>query len=1177
MYIKSLELNNFKSFGGMKVIPFLPGFTAITGPNGSGKSNISDAILFALGPKSSKVIRAGKLTDLIFNGGGEGQAAKKCRVSLIFDNTNREVPIESDEIRLTRVIKISQTSDNYYSYFYVNGKISSLGEFEDILSSTGLFGHGFNLVQQGDINSIALMTSTERRKIIDLVSGIAKFDEDISKAEDKRLGVEDNVERVKAVLDEVRSQANALKEQRNQAIRCEELKEEITRCKYLLLKKSIAALEKDLKRTGEEIKGYEKEIQKFTKIRLQIEEKRGQKELEYEKVEKEMAQRGGEEARKIKEELDRLRVEKARLKERLKNRGDERARALAELKTLDAKTAELQRSIKESSKKGELARGQLEETASTLESKHKELEELKSDLAMSDGKLLSLRRDSLKLKDKITDLEKKVEIKKLEVESKGERLEELRLKLAEREEELKALDFEIKDADWRIGEEKKRKKKIEQEIKELELELIKTHKLLGSQLEELKKIENELAGLRAQHGERHTRLGPWEEILKARDRKELEGVLGLVEELIDIEKEHELPIKVAAGSRMNCVLVKNDGVAESCINYLRKRGLGRVVFLPLNRMIPRKPGAKSLLAIRDKNSVGFAIDLVKFDDDYRHAIEYVFGDTVVVKDLKSARKLMGGVRLVTLDGELIESSGAMIGGSVKLPPSRAGVRKLASRMAELTSRREELSSSTEKLKKRAEELSLSMRGKKIDLPSNRIEELTSAISKLRGEKGKKLSLYQEEGGELKRRSSELYNTKKSLEKSERELTIAEEDHEKLEKRLISLSKGSKGEKLRELEEEVKKLEALKMELSSTYKTARNQNALLEERFEEVKKKATELSELEKSCSREAKKINADVNKTDDEIRAHEEVERKLTEHIADLSQKRDSLYNDRKDLELEMDKLDSRIRSHIDMADDLRLKLPVMEEQLKGMREELYSFPELRNLNLDLDLSVEQIKRKVSKSEKELELMGPVNMRAVEDYERVVSKKSGLEEEIKRLEGDRQRLIALVDEIISRKREGFFSLYWPIREEFCTMYARLSNGGTADMLLENEQDPFQGGLFIRAKPKGKRTLRMESLSGGEKSLVALSFVLAIQKVKPSVFYLFDEVDMFLDGANAENVAKLIRERARQAQVIVISLRKAMIMEADHLYGISITKPGVSEIIGKVSPELLEVKSEAHDG
>jgi chromosome segregation protein len=1166
LYIKSLELENFKSFGGLKTIPFLPGFTVITGPNGSGKSNISDAILFSLGPKSSKVIRAGKLSDLIFNGGGEGQAAKKCRVTLTLDNTDREISIEDDEIRLTRVIK--QSSDNCYSYFYVNGKSSSLGEFDDILSSIGLFSHGFNLVQQGDINSIVLMTPTERRKIIELVSGITKFDEDISKAQDKRLTVEGNIEKVRAVLDEVRAQAKSLEEQRNQAIRYGELKDEITRCRYLLLKRSIAALEKDMERTGEEIKSYEGEIERLRERRSEIEKEREKTESDYEKVEGEIAEKGGEDAKKIKEELDRLRIEKAKLNERLRNRTEERARALAELKSLDSTVAKLKRSIGDSSKVVELTESQLGDAVSALGAKEVELEELKSDLAMGDVELLGLRRDSIKLKERIAELEKGIEIKKLEVRSDGERLEELREKAADLEEEIRSIDFEIKDGEWRAEEEKKRREKVEAELKELEDELAEGQKLLNSKSQDLKAVEEELKRLKERYGERPTGLG--EEILRARDMGELKGVVGLVEELIEIGEEYRIPIRVAAGGRMNCVLVKDDGSAESCINFLKKRGLGRVVFLPLNKMVPRKPSAKSLLAVRDKSAIGFAIDLVKFDDQYRSALEYVFGDTVVVKDLKSARKLMGGVRLVTLDGELIESSGAMIGGTLKLPPSRVGAREIATRMADLNLKREELSAFTKELKSRCEELMLSIRQNKIDLSSGRME--IAPLSRLKEEREKKISLLQKDADEVKIKSSRLSEGKKELEEKEKILAKTKGDFENLERRLISISKGAGGEKLSKLEEEVKGLRTLKMELSSKLETEKSRFSLSEERFGEIEARAAELSNLEKSYLSEMEDIGKEVEGIEFEIEAHEKVEMELIRHISDLSQKRDSLYNELKDLEVEMEKISSRISAHIDMIDDLKLKLPPMEEQLMYKKEELSSFPEFKDLNYEL--SLDQIKRTLSKSEKELELMGPVNMRAIDDYERVASKRSGLEGELQRLDDDRRKLIELVDEITSRKIEGFFSLYWPISEEFQKIYRRLSDGGTAEMVLEDENSPFQSGLIIRAKPKGKRPLRMESLSGGEKSLVALSFILAIQKVKPSVFYLFDEVDMFLDGVNAENVSKLIKERSERAQVILISLRKAMIKEAHHLYGISISKPGVSEIIGKVTPELLEVGVEA---
>jgi chromosome segregation protein len=301
LYLKDIYLENFKSFGKKIRIPFLSGFTAVTGPNGSGKSNIADAILFVLGPKSSKMIRAGKLTDLIFNGGNKRKPSSYCKVSLIFNNESKLIPINEDEVRLTRVVKISKTNaENYYSYFYVNGKPSSLTEFENLLAHARISADGYNLVQQGDINRITQMSNLDRRRILDDIAGITKFDHDISRTEDKHEAVKNNLERIQILFDEIKNNLHQLKRDRDAALKYKELRDELNLAKAQIAHKKKEQAELEIGSLNEQIQKYENDRIEFSNKLDGYRQKLVATENELEEIDNQIAERGGEEAEQIK-------------------------------------------------------------------------------------------------------------------------------------------------------------------------------------------------------------------------------------------------------------------------------------------------------------------------------------------------------------------------------------------------------------------------------------------------------------------------------------------------------------------------------------------------------------------------------------------------------------------------------------------------------------------------------------------------------------------------------------------------------------------------------------------------------------------------------------------------------------------------------------------------------------
>ncbi|MEM2979656.1 MAG: AAA family ATPase, partial [Methanomassiliicoccales archaeon] len=681
MYLKQIELENFKSFGKKLVIPLLEGYTAVTGPNGSGKSNISDAILFVLGPKSSRAIRAGKLTDLIFNGGSSKQPAKYTKVSLVFDNKDRLIPVDADAVKLTRLVKITENGDGYNSYFYVNDRKSTLTEFESLLAHARISADGYNFVQQGDVTKIVEMSNFERRKILDDISGISRFDEEILKAETERKEAEQNIERITIILNELEKQIEQLREERELAVKYLQIKDELALSKAQLAYKRRESVIVEIESIRKQTEQYDREISSLQSRKELISQKAADLEISIARLEEEAATKGGENFKELKGKIDNAKIQIARLRDQ----AERAAQDISELKESSKSRAEekqrLEREYIEIEDRLKEIKGQFEEKSAMLSSKQSMLEEIQHRIGAIDEESESLQRRISSLDTEIRAKEEEIHTLTLEKERLEERIERTDSEISFLEESKKNLEFEINDADWNIRQLKAVEKDYSKEMKTLQEQYHAKKNMesrLSSQADELErtiqrlnreynqlKAEQEAADNVARGYTRAVR-----SILEARDRGELKGIHGTIAELATVDEKYQVALNIAAGGRMQSIVVENDEVAARAIEFLKKNNLGRAIFLPLSRMMDGKPRGKAILAERE--SLGYAIDLVKFEERYRPAFWYVFGDTVVMENLEKARKFMGGVRLVTLEGELLEASGAMIGGTLEGMPIKFG-------------------------------------------------------------------------------------------------------------------------------------------------------------------------------------------------------------------------------------------------------------------------------------------------------------------------------------------------------------------------------------------------------------------------------------------------------------------------------------------------------------------------
>lgn len=1178
MYLKEVQLENFKSFRKTKVT-FLPGFTAVTGPNASGKSNITDAILFVLGPKSSKVVRAGKLTDLIFNGGNGKKLPGYCRVSLVFNNSDREIPLDDDIVTLTRLVKYANNPENYYSYFYVNGKISSLTEFENLLTGAHISADGYNFVQQGKINEITAMSNLERRRILDGIAGITKFDSDIEKAERKKEETEANLEKIKIVLHEIRAQIRSLEKDREGALKYKSIKDELILRKYQLSARKKINVE-------EEIGNIKKQVKDYSNQKNECEEKKQGLKKEFEnaqrklgEVEDKIADKGGEEAKEVKEKIDELRDNLVRATEGINYSRDEIKRLRDERAKIVIELGRVEKELKKMKKDGDAGEKDFGNKSKILDEKQEKYRNVQTLISKSDNESLSIQRDLSLLKKEYE--EKQVELKTLTIDRDviSEKMERIKTDIASMEESVKTYEAEIKDAtyeekglkndltekdeaDRKLKDElvlkKNEETKISEQVKEIEPKIAKLMNLRSQLKAEVDAKESVSKG--------YTRAV--KSVLDARDRGELKGIHGAVAELGKVEEEYEDALSIAAGSRMQSVVVDTDENAAKAIMYLRRKKLGRVTFLPLNKMMKGMATGKSLMVVKEPDSLGFAIDLIKFDEKYRNAFWYVFGSTIIMKDLDCARKRMGGVRLATLKGELLEAGGAMIGGSTEkhmyFGKGESEIDKLSKELRENVRKQEELSSMLIGIREKINFITEEIRKNEVEVNTSKMrigdlevkhKDYLNRLNILKKDRAQKLN-------EKNENEKTLLNLNKKIEGNEKRLKELDKERGEKGKLLLKSTKIEFASASKSLQKEVENLTKEIRDLESKNTTLKTQIEIVGQRKQQLIENEKDIVNTIKTHEEKIENLTNARDEYKNRIDALMKVGQTMDETLKKLNETRDKLYRDVLNLKTNLEKYSDKINTYSDMSSSLSIKIPALEEKLAETIAEMQNYtPQDKDEELP---SIEHLKEEMYRLEKQLDALGAVNMMAVENYDTINKRKNEVEEELKRLDNQKKNLIKLAENLQNKKREGLLKVFNAVNENFKGIYPQLSGDMEAELVLENSEDPLEGGLAIHIRPEERRMLKLDSLSGAQKSLTALALIFAIQRYEPSPFYILDEIDMFLDAVNAERVAQMVKNNSERAQFIVISLRKISLKEADHVYGVVKQKNDVSNIIGNVN-------------
>lgn len=1174
VHLSRISLRNFKSFRRAS-LPISQGMTCIVGPNGSGKSNIVDAICFVLGRSSAKSMRAERFSDLIFNGGKKEKPAKEAEVSLYLDNSAREIPLDSREVKITRRVEVGGNST-----YMVNNKRTTKSEILDLLRMINVNPDGHNIVLQGDVTRVVEMNPVERRKVIDDIAGIAEYDQRKEKAARELEKVEDNLSRARDVFREISSHLRKLEKEKKDAQRYEELAREIKRNRALVTQSKYLEARAKLEEQEEEIGAYSSQAEKLSRHIEILSQKSKTREEQVEKVNQEIVVKEESEHYDIFKKVEELRGDynlskhKAEeLKEKLRAK-EERVKAIGEEKE----------KLKEEKLNNEREIERLEGEKAGLDTKisslKKEIEEDYGELAQADentrDRRLKLGEISKKLEERnsaYTELHRKLALLEDRVDSRGNAREELEEAVGQRkgklEKEMQALE-ELEDSYSRAREEasnlQKQRQVLGEKIKELKEEQNRINPQLEYYLQEKARLEAEYQAMERIKKGRGSFNKAVSEVLRLRDEG-MEGIHGTIAELGQVEKRYSRALEVAAGGGMLNVVVENDGVAQRCIQHLKKHKVGRATFLPLNKLktLGKEKGAREVA----RRGVGFALDLVRYDSRFRPAFQQVFRSTVVVEDLEFARKYMGRARMVTLDGDLAEKGGRMTGGHYMpsrsasfgtIDEEKAKIESIAKKVEQLRGEKEKVEGSLAKNRERFEDLKgeerrleseVELSHEKIGVKKEELEGLKESLSRKEAE----LRELREEISSLEEKVRELEPRKRELGK---EVEGLKKEKNSLEEELSSSGIDDYLEQIKSKESKLHRMEKEKESTSSRVEVLEaKKREIVQHRLTELERERESLEREMDSLREESEAREEELLEKESRLKEEEGKEKAIKEEISRLRGRRDFLASGREKITRKIESLREEKERAQGKVEKLKVEKAREEVNLENLSSALEEFS---NMEMELIAPIEtsEIEKETARMEAEKKSLEPINMRAIEDYEEVKEKYDRFEVRIEQLEREYGAIEGLMEEIEGRKMAVFMEVFENVAMNFRTIFGRLS-GGRGELLLD-EEAPLEGGLRIQARPPGKNPQYIELLSGGERTLTALSFIIAIQRYQPAPFYIFDEVDMFLDDQNVSKISDLIKESSREEQFLVVSLRDSMIVNSDQLFGVS-SQQGISKILG----------------
>ena len=1175
MYLKALEMLGFKSFPDKIRLELGKGMTAVVGPNGSGKSNISDAIRWVLGEQSTKTLRGSKMEDIIFNGTVNRRAHGFVDVRLVIDNSDRGLQWEADEVVISR--KYYRSGESEYR---INGTAVRLRDITELLMDTGLGRDGYSVIGQGRISEIVGAKPLQRREIFEEAAGISKFRYRREEAEKRLAQAEDNLLRLKDILAEVESRVEPLRKQSETAERFLKLSEEKKLLEVSLWMNSIDKARGSLREQEDkillckgdydEIDAHCREIEdeidrvfgEMQQIAADIESKREairdfeerSAGLASEKAvllndirhDEESIERVEREIDEVKSSADATEQQKKNLEERIGRKQEERRGAIERLNAQNAQTAQM------AEQRGRLA-----------------------------GELAGFERDSAGLVTEYNgaNLERaRAQSDIAQLESRKQLLEQ---SLADREERVRQLEGERQECEGLLEEIGERMTSLSNTAKGIEM------KLSGRQ-NQLEKLDAEIAKLRRGKDERLSRaklledmersmegfMGSVKFVLGQAQRGYLRGIHGTVSEKIDVDAEQALAIETALGAAMQNIITENEEVAKRAVGELKRSNMGRATFLSITSVRGSRLNERGIE--EQSGFVGVAADLVHRDAKYDGIVLNLLGRTVVVETLDDAvdmaRKYSYRFRIVTLDGQVINSGGSITGGS---SVKNAGILSRKSEINRLRAEAQELDGKIEAAMKpynAAKEESVRLGAALVAAQS---EYKTCSEDRIRydAELRRIAQLLEDAGRSGEENERQRKGVAEALKKANEMKAACEETLSRLQYRIDEID--ARREELRQKDERLKEAvgeaRSAESELTIAIAGIEKDIELLRLSEEQLERQSDDRAARIAALERQTADYRRHIDETKGRIERNRIAALELEQSAGEGKKLIEQAAQSRLELEAKTTQMRARQKEDLERREQVSRELVRLEERRNAAQSEYDSL--IRRLWEEYGLtraqaeefaqeleSVSAAQKRLAEVRGAIKALGTVNLSAIEEYKEVSARYVFLKGQLEDVERSRDEIRELISQLTTQMRSVFSEKFAVIAENFTRIFAELFEGGSGKLVLTDNADVLEAGIDISVQPPGKIINNLAALSGGEQSMVAIAIYFAILKASPAPFCILDEIDAALDDVNVTRYSSYLRRLEDRTQFIAITHRRGTMEAADVLYGVTMQEVGVSKVL-----------------
>lgn len=1182
MFLKSLEMQGFKSFPDKTVLEFGQGITSVVGPNGSGKSNISDAVRWVLGEQSTKNLRGAKMEDVIFSGTGVRKAKGFAEVTLRLDNTDRALKCDKDEVSVTRRYYRSGESE-----YLLNDEVVRLKDVNEMFMDTGLGRDGYSMVSQGRVADMVSSKSNQRREMLEEAAGISAYRYRRNDANRKLAQAEENMIRLRDILTELQDRVGPLKVQSEKAQ------------KFLVLAEDRKILEIGLW------------LNTIDKVREQLKahaDKLDTAVAQYETVENELntiaeeMEETMELSRQITAKIDEVRQGASSVEEQAAQIDAQVAVELNSIEHNNEAIARITRDMEIAVESKQNLDDEITETMKTVELLKNAEKQKRAQLEEAAGKIEGIREESRAFAQKIAELSE-------EIAQYAVKIGDCRVEISTANSSVEEINSRLGAIDDIVASRKDAKAQLDSKRKECEDKLSKAKELVvstgnavrgyelkvQSRTEKAEKMRRELDEIGLDIDRRRSRAkmlddleknmegysGSVKAVMREVKRGTLRGIDGVLSQLISVEEEYSVAIETALGAALQNIVTQTENDAKRAINFLKDNKSGRATFLPLASVKGRRLEEKGL-----DDCLGYvavASELVGCDRKYNEIISSLLGRTVVVEDMDCAimiaKKYSQKLKLVTLDGQVINPGGSITGGS---RTQNAGILSRANEIERLNAECAKLNAELEAKQLEEKQLLSELSACRADLAGTQADFARAQEDVIRCESDLKLVMEKLEDTvrSIDELASEKENAGERLAALEETVNQARAKAKELEEHSASLrseieKSNINRSKLSEDESELQKAEnRAKMDILAAQKDVQAKMeavALLRHRManqglrmEDLNREIGEIAQ--KNCD-----IKENITALEEKAAALRSVGKESKEDIAKLIEQKNEL--DAKASQMRADERAKSVDREKLGGEVARLeeRKAVMEKELDDTVSKLYDEYQLtRNEAIELNIELgdaNEARRKLQEIKNKIRALGNVNVAAIDEYKEVSERYEFMSAQIEDIEKSKIELEKLISELTSKMAAQFREQFTKINRYFGETFSELFDGGKAELILEDEHNVLECPIEIKVQPPGKNVQNIDLLSGGEKGLSAIALLFAILKVSPAPFCFFDEVEAALDEVNVVRYAQYARRMTKNTQFILITHRRGTMEEADVLYGVTMQEKGVSKLLELKTAEM----------